>query len=193
MFRRRHPPSRAHRLRQSLWPRRGWRRAILYYWKRLQRLPGSPTAIARGFAIGTAIGVTPFVGLHVIPAVLLAWLVRANMVAAALGTFFLGNYLTLLPVQLLNYEIGHYLFLLLGTDLAEPSEHVTMTYMVENPLSFTRELFTNPLAVLPLFLPIILGSALVGGISYLVVLALVRDSIHKWRENRRHVLKRRKA
>jgi uncharacterized protein (DUF2062 family) len=179
-------------MRQSLWPRRGWRRTIKYYWRRLQRLPDSPTAIARGFAIGTAIGVTPFVGLHVIPAVVLAWLMRANVIAAGIGTFFLGNYLTILPLQALNYEIGSYLLRWMAIELAEPGAHVTMTYLAEHPMQFTGELISNPLAVLPLFLPIILGSAVVGGIAYLLVLALVRDSIHNWRERRRHMLKARR-
>ena len=42
MFRRRSKLNLRARLRQAVWPRAGWRRAAVYTYKRLIRLPGTP-------------------------------------------------------------------------------------------------------------------------------------------------------
>lgn len=61
-----------------------------YLWKRLKALDGTPHSIAAGIASGIAISFTPFVGLHMVMAAIIAWLLRGNIVASALGTTF-GN------------------------------------------------------------------------------------------------------
>lgn len=53
---------------------------------KLSSLKGSPRAIAAGVACGAAVSFTPFVGAHFILAVITAWIIRGNVVAAALGT-----------------------------------------------------------------------------------------------------------
>ena len=78
MFRRRHPIPLWQRLSRWLWPHIGWRRAGTYVWHRLTRLSGTPHSIAAGFACGTAISFTPFVGFHLLGGALLAFLVRGN-------------------------------------------------------------------------------------------------------------------
>ncbi len=57
---------------------------------RLKSLKGTPTSIASGVAIGVMVSFTPFIGMHTLLAMVLAWLFRANIVAAALGTI-VGN------------------------------------------------------------------------------------------------------
>ncbi len=42
--------------------------------------------MAAGFAFGAAVSFTPFVGLHFIISAILAWLLRANIIASAIGT-----------------------------------------------------------------------------------------------------------
>lgn len=90
LFQRRHPRSRLQRLRALVWPARGFARAGRYLIHRLYRLPASPHAIAAGFASGAAVSFTPFLGFHFLLAFALAWIVRGNMLAAALGTV-VGN------------------------------------------------------------------------------------------------------
>lgn len=63
-----------------------WQKFVL----KLRAMKGSPEQIAAGFAIGAAMTFTPFVGLHLILSVVLAWIFRVNSMAAALGTV-LGN------------------------------------------------------------------------------------------------------
>ena len=114
MFRRRQPLTFFRSLRGFVWPRTGWRRAFIYYVKRLTRLSGTPHTIAAGFACGVMISFTPFVGFHILLGCLLALIVRGNFLAVAVGTL-VGNPWTFPFIWLASYELGK---LLLGPDLA---------------------------------------------------------------------------
>ena len=114
MFRRRRPLTFFRSLRGFVWPRTGWRRAFIYYVKRLTRLSGTPHTIAAGFACGVMISFTPFVGFHILLGCLLALIVRGNFLAVAVGTL-VGNPWTFPFIWLASYELGK---LLLGPDLA---------------------------------------------------------------------------
>ena len=91
-----------------LWPQGGWGRAARYVQHRIRRLPDSPEKIARGVWAGVFMAWTPFYGLHFLLALLLARLMRGNMVAALLGTFF-GNPLTYVPIGVISLQTGYYL------------------------------------------------------------------------------------
>ncbi|MDP6883758.1 MAG: DUF2062 domain-containing protein [Rhodospirillales bacterium] len=105
MFGRRNKISWSVRLREFVWPRSGWRRSTEYLRHRVFRLPGTPYALAAGAACGAAISFTPFVGFHFVLAALLAWLLRANIVASAVGTA-VGNPWTFPFIWLWVYEFG---------------------------------------------------------------------------------------
>lgn len=91
-----------------LYPRGGWGRAFGYVKHRLRRLPDTPEKISRGIAAGVFTSFTPFYGLHFVVAILLARLVRGNMLAAVLGTFF-GNPLTYLPIGVAALGSGYWM------------------------------------------------------------------------------------
>lgn len=93
MFKRRDRRPRLQALREAIAPRKGWRRVIEYWRHRMQRLPDSPERIALGFACGVYASFTPFFGFHFVVAAALAWVIRANVFASAIGTF-VGNPLT---------------------------------------------------------------------------------------------------
>lgn len=93
MFRRRDRRPVLEIAREWIAPRRGWRRVIDYWRHRMQRLPDSPTRIALGFACGVQASFTPFFGFHFMIAAALAWVLRGNILASAIGTF-VGNPLT---------------------------------------------------------------------------------------------------
>jgi len=114
VFRRRQPLTFFRSLRGFVWPRTGWRRAFVYYLRRLARLSGTPHTIAAGFACGVMISFTPFVGFHILLGCLLALIVRGNFLAVAVGTL-VGNPWTFPFIWLASYELGK---LLLGPDLA---------------------------------------------------------------------------
>lgn len=71
---------------ESFWPRRSFWRSTKYFTKRTLRLSGSPHAIAAGIAAGVFASFLPFIGFHLVTAALVAWCVRGNLIASALGT-----------------------------------------------------------------------------------------------------------
>lgn len=93
------------RVTETVWPSQGFRRTAQYLAHRVKRLPASPHAIAAGFASGAAVSFLPAIGLHFLLGFALAWLVRGNMIAAALGTA-VGNPLTFPLIFSAAYRLG---------------------------------------------------------------------------------------
>ncbi|OCX61638.1 hypothetical protein BFP70_15120 [Thioclava sp. SK-1] len=101
-------------LRDALWPRTGWARAFHYVKHRINRLPDRPHRIARGIMAGVFVSFTPLFGFHFVTAAALAWILRGNILAAILGTFF-GNPVTFPIIAVSSIKLGHFL---LGHDRA---------------------------------------------------------------------------
>ena len=83
-------------------------RIISYYKLRLARLPDSNYAISSGFACGAMVSFTPLLGFHFVLAVVFAYLIRGNFIAALIGTV-VGNPLTFPFIWGLIYKIGAYI------------------------------------------------------------------------------------
>lgn len=98
---------------EALWPKGGWGRAARYVRLRLNRLPDPPHRIARGIFAGVFTTFTPFYGLHFVVAATLAWIMRGNILAALLSTFF-GNPLTYVPIGVIAMKTGYWLLGLSG-------------------------------------------------------------------------------
>ena len=80
-------------------------RFISYYKLKLARLSASPHAIASGFACGSMVSFTPLLGLHFLLAIVFAYIIRGNYVAALLGTI-VGNPITFPFIWGLIYKVG---------------------------------------------------------------------------------------
>jgi uncharacterized protein (TIGR03546 family) len=68
--------------------RRIWNKQPFFIKKRIVRLlraDQKPGSIATGMALGILIGFTPFVGLHIIAGLLLAWMIGCNKLATMAG------------------------------------------------------------------------------------------------------------
>ncbi len=109
LFRRRKPAGFREKLRELLWPRKGFLRPPRYLVMRVLRLRASPHAVAVGVAAGIFVSWTPFIGVHFIMAFVITYLLSGNMVAAALGCAAFGNPLTYPFIWGTTWEIGHLL------------------------------------------------------------------------------------
>lgn len=107
-----------------VYPRGGWARAFEYVKHRVRRLPDTPEKIARGIAAGVFTTFTPFYGMHFIVAALCARLLRGNILASLLATFF-GNPLTYIPIAVTSLSTGYWL-------LGRPF-HVSMLGLASRP------------------------------------------------------------
>lgn len=83
-------------------------RALSYTWHRLRRLPDPPHRIARGIACGIFVSFSPLFGFHFIYAVLCALLIRGNVVASILATFF-GNPVTFPFLAAISLAMGEWI------------------------------------------------------------------------------------
>ena len=158
------------RFRLWLWPRVSWRRSALYFLKRTLRLSGTPYAIAMGTAIGAFVACTPFVGLHILITFALAWLVRANMLAGAIGTM-LGNPATFPFIWAGTYEIGQ--FLLHGG-------------VHDAPGHLNYDLLQKSIGeILPIIEPMVVGSIPVGLAVGCIVYFIVYKAVAAYQDARR--------
>ncbi|MFN3954451.1 MAG: DUF2062 domain-containing protein [Pararhodobacter sp.] len=108
MFKRRTRKGFLRSLAEFFYPRGGWRRSSSYVMHRLRRLPDTPERICIGIAAGSFVSFLPLYGLHFLLAALLAWLLRGNVLAALLGTFF-GNPITFPIIAVSSLELGNWL------------------------------------------------------------------------------------
>ena len=84
------------------------RRFFSYYKFKLARLPASSYAISAGFACGSMVSFTPLLGFHFILAVVFAYLLRANYIAALIGTI-VGNPISFPFIWGLIYKVGAFI------------------------------------------------------------------------------------
>ena len=108
VFKRRDPKSWPRAFLEFLWPRGGWTRAFHYVKHRMRRLPDSPERIARGIFAGVFAAFTPFYGFHFFIAAGLAFIMRGNIIASLMATFF-GNPLTYVPIGVASLQTGYWL------------------------------------------------------------------------------------
>lgn len=155
MFKRREPRTALQNIRELFWPSMGWLRAFRYTKHRVIRLSDTSQKIALGLAIGAAISFTPIIGTHFIQAGFLAYLLRANFLAALVGTFA-GNPWTFPFMWWAAISFGSYLFQLFGLPASTAlPDHVDLTVM-------WNLMWSEPLR---LFLPWLLGGYLLALLS----------------------------
>ncbi|MQW01411.1 DUF2062 domain-containing protein [Sinorhizobium medicae] len=173
LFRRRKPVTISERLGAFFWPRKGFTRAPRYIALRVLRLNSSPHAIAVGVAAGAASSLTPFFGLHIVLAVLLASAFSGNLVAAAITTV-LANPVTIPVILTASYEIG--------TMLTQPQAAQAV-----GGQEIMRMLEHLDLASLwgPVFKPMLIGSLPLAAAGGLIFYPLAFQTARLFQERRR--------
>ena len=142
-------------LRQLLWPSMGWRRFLTLFILRLLRMRGSDQAVARGFACGAALSMTPLVGLHFITSALLAKFIRGNWVAGILGTI-VGNPWTFPFIWLTSFQMGSEIL----EEFGYHHESYSRAHQRHNDFEHLRQLQWQTLWEEPekIFFPMLIGS-----------------------------------
>ena len=184
MFLRRRKITVPARLREFLWPRMGWARSFSYLYHRLARIAGTPSFIAAGFACGAAISFTPFVGMHIALAVGLAWLLRASIVAAVIGTV-VGNPWTFPIIWFETYELGNWLlgaggahsanvdFVRFFASLFRAALHFDIVYLFETAW--------------PVWWPMIVGGLPTAVVAWVVSYQLLRPFVSAYQKRRQRL------
>ena len=148
------------------WIRR--KRGFRLFYLRLLRLRGQPEEVAGGMAIGVGVGLTPTIPLHLVLAVLLAFLLRKSKLAASLGSQ-VANPFFFPFIYLLDYKVGQTI-----TGTSGPS-------LVFNDFScsYLLNLSWN------IYYPLLVGGLVVGFISLLPTYFATRKLVRLYRERRR--------
>ena len=145
-------------------------RIISYYKLRLARLPASSYAISSGFACGSMVSFTPLLGLHFVLAIIFAYMIRGNFIAALIGTV-VGNPITFPFIWGLIYKVGTHV-----TSIKETTLNNDINFdMIINQ---TYEIF------FPMLVGGIIVAPLVWAITYLLVYSFI--SSYKLRKNKKN-------
>jgi uncharacterized protein (DUF2062 family) len=143
--------------------------------------------LAASFAVGVAVSFSPFIGLHWIIALAIAWFFRLNKVDVLLATFALVNPWTTLPVFTSSTVVGWWI---LHSD--RPTSdlfrldwgHFTLTSLRSNGIRPFQPYLGS------FFLGSILFSVVAGLVTYVLVLRLVNHHRRRKAEKLRAVERR---
>ncbi len=166
------------RVKEFFAPRKGWRRGIEYLSLRMQRLPDSADSIALGFACGVYASFTPFFGFHFVFAAALAWVLRANLYASAIGTFF-GNPITFGFIMWICLTLGGRI---MGIDHSL-ADHLKSLGFLDQVILLLQNI---PTLVVPYFV----GGLVPGLVCAVASFMIIRPAVRAYQKRRRDKLMR---
>ena len=142
---------------------------------RLHAITDTPHSIALGFSLGTFLGFIPLFGLKTLLSVLLAWLFRANKIAAVIGVTLHDLVLPFTPLLLrLEYQIGFWL--LSHPHRFAPKLRLHGRHDLQSLLSWTKMLTTAA--------PLLLGSVVLGALFAVIGYLILRPAVVSFRARR---------
>ena len=162
----------------------------------IKRLKGSPYDLAIGLSSGIAVSFTPFIGLHALIALSLAWILRGSMAAALIGTLF-GNPWTFPFLWYISFELGQFFYQNLNLSLSlekinfsELKQEVTILILLLKNIFISTNIseIKNNLSSLKLIPVMSVGSIPLAFISWFIsylVLVKVFKSYNKRVSKRR--------
>ena len=131
---------------------------------RFIKLKGAPREIALGFALGLMIGMTPFLGAHIISCLMLASLLGWSKISAMVGVN-ITNVLTAPLIYPLNYWVGYKLAgLSNGVQWSDLSGYSDVLRLMKQ----------SPLILADLFIGGLILGLPMAVVSYFVVLKAIR-------------------
>lgn len=147
-------------------------RIISYYKLRLTRLPDSNYAISSGFACGAMVSFSPLLGFHFVLAVVFAYLIRGNFIAALIGTV-VGNPITFPFIWGLIYKIGTYV-----TNIK--LEKITHEINFDMIVNQTYEIF----------FPMLIGGVIIAPFVWIITYYIIYSFIASFKKRRNKKNKR---
>ena len=148
------------------------KRIISYYKLRLARLPDSNYAISSGFACGAMVSFTPLLGLHFVLAVIFAYLIRGNFIAALIGTV-VGNPITFPFIWGLIYKIGTYLT---NIKLQKITHEINFDMIVNQTYD--------------IFFPMLVGGIIIGPLVWIITYYVIYSFVASFKKRRNKKNKR---
>lgn len=132
--------------------------------RELLRIKDSPHRIAIAFSVGIFIGLSPFLGIHTIIGVIVAWLFRLNTFATLSGVY-ITNPWTVVPIYTFSTWVGARC---LGAKQIIPAinwSNITFNHFISD--------------LKPLLMPFIFGALLVGFISSIISYFVIYRAIKR--------------
>ena len=178
------------RVRNLFWHEIGFHRAAKYISHKVNRISGSPHAIALGFAAGAFASFTPAVGFHFVLAALIAWIIGGNILASAIGTS-VGNPLTFPFIWIATHNLGSFL---LGQEgrhhiaLAAPEGGIRLLF--SQPATFFEELWAT---LEPVFWPMCVGAVPSGLACGALCYFVLKPAIIRYKKRRARIREKRAA
>lgn len=155
------------KIRNILWPKKGFQRSFYYLRERVTRMSASTHALSLGVACGAAASMTPFIGLHFIIAAVIAYLVRGNLFASAIGTI-MGNPWSFPLIWAADNYVGGLVVSQFG--LEERLAHISATVGPDMPMAF--------------FYKITLGGVVLAIVTFPLYYGLSYWGLSSWRAHR---------
>ena len=142
-------------------------RLLSYYKLRLARLPASSYAVSSGFACGSMVSFTPLLGLHFILAVVFAFLIRGNFIAALIGTV-VGNPITFPFIWGLIYKVGTF---------------VTSIKHVNLSKDINFEMIINQ--TYEIFFPMLVGGIVIAPLVWIITYFIIYSFISSYKKRKK--------
>ncbi|MDR3043013.1 MAG: DUF2062 domain-containing protein [Desulfovibrio sp.] len=142
------------------------RRFVRFQYLRLMRQSASAHSLAMGLAVGVFVGFLPIIPVQMAAAVALAFPVRGNKAAAALGTW-VSNPVNVVPMYALMYWVGG---LFVPTDATFDPARLDMRDMLATGADF--------------FLVMFLGGVVLGIPAALITYVLTFRGVNAYRQRR---------
>ena len=133
---------------------------ILYSLQQIRATSSSIESVCGGLAIGAAICVTPFFGLHIITTIGLCRIFGYNTAAGVLGTF-VSNPLNIPFIIYISYDIGVYILEALTSMTFDYNANLISELKLFVKSFFDSDVMNNNIFNL-VFLPIFIGSLPIG-------------------------------
>ena len=140
---------------------------------KIRQLKGDPKNVARSFALGSFMGVTPLVGMQILISISISWIFRMNRSAAIAGVIN-TNWTKGLLLYPVNFKIGSWL---LGIEQSIDIKSIFSAHVIQNLLQ------AGPGVFFSLLMGGFITGAFLASIYYVVVLRILENKTIKTQYN----------